>query len=93
MVNPVRQDGVPHLRLGQLVFLFRCHPLFPHRARLDYPFAAWLADIASVTASSPVTRLEFVDWATAPIGIDNLQAGNPPPRFTNPPRCCSSAPA
>jgi hypothetical protein len=25
-----------------------------------------------ITFSAPVTKLEFIDWKTAPIGIDNL---------------------
>ena len=27
----------------------------------------------------PVTQLQFVDWTTAPVGIDNLQVGTPDP--------------
>ena len=26
-----------------------------------------------------MTVMQFVDWTTAPIGIDNLQVGGPPP--------------
>ncbi len=33
----------------------------------------------SIVFSSPVTRLEFVDWRTAPIGIDNLQISQTEP--------------
>nr|MBI3612214.1 PEP-CTERM sorting domain-containing protein [Nitrospirota bacterium] len=47
--------------------------------------AAWLADLAAAgIANGPVTRLEFVDWSTAPIGIDNLQVGNPSPPVPEP---------
>jgi len=34
---------------------------------------------ASIVFNAPVTRLEFVDWRTAPIGIDNLQVSTTAP--------------
>ncbi len=34
----------------------------------------------AMTFLSPVSKLEFIDWTTAPIGIDNLYVTNTPPQ-------------
>jgi len=32
-----------------------------------------------ITFNAPVNLIEFIDWTTAPIGIDNLHLNPPPP--------------
>ena len=34
----------------------------------------------STVFNTPVKKLEFIDWTTAPIGIDNLEVNTPPVR-------------